>query len=236
MKIQLFLSLLLLFIGCCLSAQTTNKYGYPVEVISDLATYQKLVNADSNKTLIAINKYIPNITLDIRYATKNNFLNQIFYPEAKAFARLPVIRALQKVQADLNSQGLGLKIYDGYRPYAVTVAFYQNYPDSTYVASPWTGSKHNRGCALDLTLVHLKTGKALKMPTPYDTTEETSWADAPVSNKKALRNRELLKAVMTKHGFTVEPSEWWHYNFVGWQGYELMDIPFELLENIELTK
>ncbi len=212
-----------------LLAQEQNKYGYPLAVVSDVKAYTQQVQADSNKTLVEIKQVIPNIVLDVRYATTNNFLGKVFYPQAKAFARLPVVQALQKIQQELNAQGLWIKIYDGYRPYAVTVQFYQSYPDSTYVASPWTGSKHNRGCALDLTLVQLKSGKELKMPTPYDTTEETSWADAPVKNKKALRNRELLKAVMTKYGFTVEPSEWWHYNFVGWQNYELMDISFEVL-------
>lgn len=212
-----------------LLAQEQNKYGYPLAVVSDVKAYTQQVQADSNKALVEIQRLIPTIALDVRYATTNNFLGKVFYPQAKSFARLPVVRALQRVQAELSAQGLGLKMYDGYRPYSVTVQFYESYPDSTYVASPWTGSKHNRGCALDLTLVKLKSGKELKMPTPYDTTEETSWADAPVKNKKALRNRELLKAVMTKHGFTVEPSEWWHYNFVGWQNYELMDMSFEVL-------
>jgi zinc D-Ala-D-Ala dipeptidase len=212
-----------------LAAQSNNKYGYPLAVVSDVKTYMQQIQADSNKTLVEIKQYIPNIILDIRYATKNNFLNKVFYQEAKAFARLPVVRALKQVQAALNAQGLGIKIYDGYRPYAITVQFYESFPDSTYVASPWTGSKHNRGCALDMTLVNLKTGKELKMPTPYDTAKETSWADARVKSKRALRNRELLKTVMTKHDFTVEPSEWWHYNFVGWQAYELMDISFDTL-------
>ena len=86
-------------------------------------------------------------------------IKKVFYKEAKAFARLPVVTALAAVQAELNTQGIGVKIYDGYRPYAITVQFYESFPDSTYVASPWTGSKHNRGCALDMTLVDLKTGE-----------------------------------------------------------------------------
>ncbi|MFN7120119.1 MAG: M15 family metallopeptidase, partial [Saprospiraceae bacterium] len=173
---------LVAFSGVLLSvhAQNLNKYGYPLAVISDVQVYRQLVAADTNKALVEIKDYIPNIVLDVRYATSNNFLGKVFYQEAKSFARLPVVRALQQIQKELNAQGLGLKIYDGYRPYAVTVQFYQSHPDSTYVASPWTGSKHNRGCALDLTVVNLKTGKELKMPTPFDTTEKESWADAPV--------------------------------------------------------
>jgi aminobenzoyl-glutamate utilization protein B len=209
---------------------TKNKYGYPLSIVSDFNTYLSQVAADSNKALIEIKTQIPNIALDIRYATTNNFLKRVFYKEAKAFARLPVVNALKLAQAELNQQGVGIKIYDGYRPYAVTVQFYELFPDSTYVASPWGGSKHNRGCALDMTLVDLKTGKELVMPTPYDSAAKESWAEAPVKNKTALKNRELMKTVMAKHGFTVEPSEWWHYNFNGWRGYPLMDMPFEVLK------
>jgi uncharacterized protein len=212
-----------------LSAQPKNKYGYPLSIVSDLEAYFTQIESDSNKALIEIKTCIPNIALDIRYATENNFLKKVFYKQAKAFARLPVVKALQKVQAELNPQGLGVKIYDGYRPYAVTVQFYESLPDSLYVASPWSGSKHNRGCALDMTLVDLKSGNELPMPTPFDTDNKNSWADAPVKDKKALKNREILKAVMAKNGFAVEPSEWWHYNFDGWRDYALMDIPFEIL-------
>ena len=230
MKIKPLLSFTLLLLTVNLMAQPKNKYGYPLSIISDLSIYQAQVAADSNNTLVEIKSLIPNIVLDIRYATTNNFLKKVFYKEAKAFARLPVVVALQKAQTELNKQGIGIKIYDGYRPYAVTVQFYESFPDSLYVASPWSGSRHNRGCALDMTLVKLKTGKELKMPTPYDSSIEASWADAPVKNKRTLKNRELMKSVMTKYGFTVEPSEWWHYNYNGWANYPLMDMPFEVLQ------
>ena len=229
MKLKSILLVTLVFTMQCRMAETKNKYGYPLSIISDFDTYFKQTEADSNKTLIEINTRIPNIVLDIRYATENNFLKKVFYKEAKAFARLPVVKALENVQAELNKQGIGVKIYDGYRPYAITVQFYESFPDSTYVASPWTGSKHNRGCALDMTLVDLKTGNELAMPTPFDTATDESWADAPVKDEIALKNRELMKSVMAKNGFTVEPSEWWHYNFNGWKEYPLMDMPFDVL-------
>ena len=233
-KTRCFLSLIAVLGACVLlpiplSAQTSNKYGYPLKVESDYKNYLIATRADSNKSLVEIQSRIPNIVLDIRYATSNNFLKKPFYKQAKAFARLPVVKALQLIQAELNQSGLGVKIYDGYRPYAITVQFYESFPDSTYVASPWTGSKHNRGCALDMTLVDLATGAELEMPTPYDSSVVESWADAPVKSATALKNRETLKAVMSKYGFTVEPSEWWHYNFNGWKGYEPLDMPFETL-------
>ena len=227
MKMTLLMAFWVMTIS--LSAQTKNKYGYPLSVVSDFWTYLQQIESDSNKALVEIKSRIPNIVLDIRYATENNFLNKVFYKEAKAFARLPVVKALEKAQAELNAKGIGIKIYDGYRPYAVTVQFYESSPDSTYVASPWSGSKHNRGCALDMTLVDLKTGNELPMPTPYDSGVKESWADAPVKGKTILKNRELMKAVMAKNGFTVEPSEWWHYNFNGWRDYPLMDMPFDIL-------
>jgi zinc D-Ala-D-Ala dipeptidase len=232
MKIKSILLVALVFTMQCRMSETKNKYGYPLSIISDFDTYFKQTETDSNKMLIEIKTRIPNIVLDIRYATENNFLKKVFYKEAKAFARLPVVKALENVQAELNKQGIGVKIYDGYRPYAITVQFYESFPDSTYVASPLTGSKHNRGCALDMTLVDLKTGNELAMPTPYDSAIKESWADAPVKDEIALKNRELMKSVMVKNGFTVEPSEWWHYNFNGWKEYPLMDIPFDFLSKI----
>jgi zinc D-Ala-D-Ala dipeptidase len=232
MKIKSILLVALVFTMQCRMSETKNKYGYPLSIISDFDTYFKQTETDSNKMLIEIKTRIPNIVLDIRYATENNFLKKVFYKEAKAFARLPVVKALENVQAELNKQGIGVKIYDGYRPYAITVQFYESFPDSTYVASPLTGSKHNRGCALDMTLVDLKTGNELAMPTPYDSAIKESWADAPVKDEIALKNRELMKSIMAKNGFTVEPSEWWHYNFNGWKEYPLMDIPFDFLSKI----
>lgn len=229
MKISTILLMALTIISSCKPTPTKNKYGYPLSINSDYSVYLNEIKADSNKTLVEIKDRIPNIVLDIRYATENNFLKKVFYKQAKAFARLPVVKALEQVQTELNAQGIGVKIYDSYRPYAITVQFYESFPDSMYVASPWTGSKHNRGCALDMTLVDLKTGTELAMPTPYDSSVKESWADAPVKDDTALKNRELMKSVMAKYGFTVDTHEWWHYNFNGWQDYPLMDMSFEEL-------
>ena len=135
MKNRILLPIALLCMAQLLCAQAKNKYGYPLSIVSDFDSYLSQIEADSNKTLIEIKSRIPNIVLDIRYATENNFLKKIFYKQAKAFARLPVVKALHKVQAELNAKGIGVKIYDGYRPYAITVQFYESFPDSTYVRS-----------------------------------------------------------------------------------------------------
>lgn len=136
--------------------------------ISKISAYYREVKSDPNKRLVEIKKYIPGIVLDIRYATTNNFTHHQMYPQAKAYARLPVVLALQQVETDLAKKGLGLKIYDAYRPYSVTVKFYILVSDTNFVADPRKGSKHNRGCAIDLSLIDLKTGKELDMPTGFD--------------------------------------------------------------------
>ena len=197
--------------------------------VENEAQYLKDAQADSNKKLVEIKNYIPGIVLDIRYATTNNFTHHIMYKQARAFARLPVVRALQQIEAELKTKGLGLKIYDAYRPYSVTVTFYQVTPDTNFVADPKKGSKHNRGCAVDLSLIDLKTGKELDMPTPFDSFSPKAAANYKDLPKQEIQNRELLKTVMENHGFRVLDNEWWHFDFMGWQNFELLDVPFEQL-------
>ncbi len=168
--------------------------------------------------------------LDIRYATTNNFTGERIYTLARAYARKPVAEALKKVQEELKPQGLGIKVFDAYRPYKATVKFYEVYHDTTYVASPYKGSRHNRGCALDITVIDLKTGEELKMPTGYDSFKKEAWPSTPVKDPEIRKNRTLLINVMKKYGFKVNGSEWWHYDFIGWSKYEVLDIDFETLE------
>jgi D-alanyl-D-alanine dipeptidase len=178
---------------------------------------------------VEIIKYIPGIQLNIRYATTNNFMHQVMYNQARAFTRLPVAKALQAVQAELNTQGLGLKIYDSYRPYTVTEKFYEKASDRSFVADPKLGSKHNRGCAVDISVIDLKTGKELAMPTPFDSFSPKAAADYKDLPPLVIQNRELLRLVMKKHGFKMLDNEWWHFDFNGWQNFELLDVPFEQL-------
>lgn len=220
-----FASALMLLVVSLGAAQ--NKYGLKV---SDKAAYLKAVKVDARKELIDLEKFIPGIVLDIRYATKNNFTGEQIYNIPKAYARKPVAEALKKVQADLKVQGLGIKIFDAYRPYKATVRFYEVYKDTTYVASPYRGSRHNRGCAIDMTLIVLKTGEALKMPTPYDSFQKEAWPTTPISDPEARKNRKLIIDAMQKHGFKVNSSEWWHFDFIGYKQYEVLDIDFEELE------
>ena len=209
-------------------AYAQNKYGLQVTTFDG---YVASVKVHPEKELIDLEKLIPSLVLDIRYATTNNFTGEKIYSIAKAYARKPVAESLKKIQADLKSQGLGIKIFDAYRPYKATVKFYEVYGDTTYVASPYKGSRHNRGCALDLTLINLKTGKELKMPTGYDSFSKDAWPTTPVKDPEARKNRTLLISAMEKHGFRVNSSEWWHFDFTGWKKFEVLDIDFEELEN-----
>jgi D-alanyl-D-alanine dipeptidase len=220
----------LLFILICLfsiSAFAQNKYGLTPMKMEE---YKKSLKANPDNELINLQEFIPGLVLDIRYATTNNFTGQKIYNLARAYARKPVAESLKKIQADLKAQGLALKIFDGYRPYSATVMFYETYHDTTYVASPYKGSRHNRGCAMDLTIIDLKTGKELPMPTEYDSFKKEAWPTTPVADPVIRKNRQTLIDAMEKHGFKVNASEWWHFDFIGWQKFAVMDIDFEELE------
>lgn len=196
-------------------------------VVDQFDAYHEAVVDDPNHQLVDLTAVIPNLVLDIRYATTNNFTGVQIYEEAGAFARVPVAEALRSVQDSLFELGLGLKIFDAYRPYSATVKFYEVYPDSTFVADPKKGSRHNRGCAVDLTLVDLRSGLALEMPTPYDDFTEKAHFEYKEVTSEAAANRELLHNVMTHFGFEQYPAEWWHFDYKDWRNYTLTDLSFD---------
>jgi len=202
-----------------------NRYGLPV--VPDAATYERLARTDPAKRLVDLESL--SIPLDIRYATPDNFMKKPLYPVAKAYLRAPAARALAEVQRELAPRSLGIKVFDAYRPYRVTEAMWEPIRNPDYVADPAKGSRHNRGAAVDLTLIDLRTGAEVTMPTAYDDFTERAahaFTDLPAD---ALANRTLLREVMVKHGFDPLPSEWWHYDFRGWERFELMDVGLEEL-------
>lgn len=214
--------------GLDLQGQTISKYG--LEVIDNPKIYHNMVKQNPAYKLVSL-KYIEGLFFDIRYATTNNFTNEIIYESPDAFARLQVARALERANKKLNERGLAIKVYDAYRPYSATVKFYELYKDTNYVASPYTGSRHNRGCAVDITLVDAETGEELPMPTPYDDFSEKAhptFDDLPEGIKN---NRTLLIKTMEEFGFSVYPTEWWHFDYTGWKDFPIMDLSFEALKN-----
>jgi D-alanyl-D-alanine dipeptidase len=203
----------------------------PFPIINTIEAYKQSVSKNKDNELVEIKKEIPSVVLDITYATSKNIAKKPVYTLASAFARKQVVASIKKIQQELSKQGLGLKIFDGYRPYAVTCLFYAALRDTTFVAPPWRGSKHNRGCALDLTVIDLKTGKELDMPSAYDEATERSYQSYDKCTPLQANNRALLRDVMTNNGFQIYPYEWWHFDFVGWEKYEIMDIDFDVLVN-----
>jgi serine beta-lactamase-like protein LACTB len=169
------------------------------------------------------------IKLDIRYATDNNFLGAPVYTSAKAFLQKPAADALLKVHKELGKQGYGLLIHDAYRPWYVTKMFRDATPTALhqFVADPMQGSRHNRGCAVDLTLYDLKTGKAIDMPGVYDEMTDRSYADYMGGTTLQRWHRDLLRHAMEKHGFKVYDAEWWHFDHRDWQQYPIMNTRFE---------
>jgi D-alanyl-D-alanine dipeptidase len=173
-------------------------------------------------------KLDPTIKLDIRYATRNNFLGRPVYKEARAFLQRPAAEAVVRVNQALRAKGFGVLVFDGYRPWHVTKTLWDNTPNEKkmFVADPDIGSRHNRGCAVDLTLFDLKTGQPVKMPNEFDEMTERSYADYAGSTPEATRMRDLLAAAMTAEGFVVFVTEWWHYDYKDWKEYPILDLEF----------
>jgi len=194
-------------------------------VVKSMAEYDRLVAADPDKRLVEIT----DIRRDVRYATTDNFMHQKLYPVAKVFLRRPAAIALHDVERELAREGLGLKLFDGYRPYRVTVQMWKPIRNPDFVADPAKGSRHNRGAAVDLTLIDLRTGRELPMPTGYDAFTVKARQDFNDLPAEVIANRARLRDVMTRHGFDPLPSEWWHFDFRGWETFELLDLPLEKL-------
>ncbi len=181
--------------------------------------------------LVELVKLDPTIKLDIHYASSNNFLGTPLYEEARAFLERPAAEALVRANRKLHRQGYGLLIFDGYRPWYVTKIFWDATPpqDHIYVADPAQGSRHNRGCAVDLTLYNLKTGEVVPMPSGYDEMSERAHADYPGGTAEERANRAVLRTAMEAEGFTVYPEEWWHFDYKDWRKYPIVNVPFSRL-------
>lgn len=194
--------------------------------------YQKQVKKDSTKKMVELKSLIPGIAYDLRYASRNNFMKRQMYPPNTnlTYLRLPAANALLKVQKELNETGYGLKIFDAYRPYSVTVKFWELVKDERYVANPAKGSGHNRGISVDLTIINSSTGKELDMGTGFDNFTDSAHQSYTGLPEEVLQNRLLLKSLMCKYGFKALDTEWWHYFIPESSKYEILDIDFKKLE------
>jgi D-alanyl-D-alanine dipeptidase len=182
--------------------------------------------------LVELAKLDPSIKLDIRYATPNNFLGTPVYTEARAFLQRPAAEALLRTLPELKAKGYGIIIHDGYRPWYVTKIFWDATPHNQkiFVADPKAGSRHNRGCAVDLSLYDLETGQEVSMPSGYDEMTDRAYANSPAGTAEERERRLILRQVMEKQGFWVNPTEWWHFDYKDWKQYPVMNVRFEDLK------
>jgi len=195
------------------------------------ATPPKETGSFRKPDLVELAPLDPSIHLDIRYATSNDFLSTPVYLQARAFLQRPAAEALMRVQQKLKPLGYGLLIHDGYRPWYVTKVFWDATPPEgkIFVADPAQGSRHNRGCAVDLTLYDLVTGKPIEMPGTYDEMSPRSFPDYPGGTSLQRWHRDLLRKAMESEGFTVYEAEWWHFDYKDWKEYPILNVPFEKL-------
>jgi D-alanyl-D-alanine dipeptidase len=183
--------------------------------------------------LVELTKLDPTIHLEIRYATTNNFLGTRFYSQARAFMQRPAAEAVVRANKILKTYGYGLLIHDAYRPWYVTKVFWDATPEDkhVFVADPAKGSRHNRGCAVDLTLYDLKTGRPVEMVSTYDETTARAYPDYPGGTSLQRWHRKLLRDAMEAEGFTVYEAEWWHFDYKDWQKYAIGNMRFEELSH-----
>lgn len=181
--------------------------------------------------LVELVKLDSGIKLDIRYASSNNFLSTPVYTQARAFLQRPAAEALVRANKALRPRGYGLIIHDAYRPWYVTKMFWDATPvdKHIFVANPAEGSRHNRGCAVDLSLYDLETGKEVEMPSVYDEMTKRAYANYPGGTDEQRKRRQILRDAMESEGFTVNPTEWWHFDYKSWAAYPILNIPFEKL-------
>ena len=179
--------------------------------------------------LVELTTLDPTITLEIRYATTNNFLGTRFYDEARAFMQRPAADAVVRANQKLRTLGYGLLIHDAYRPWYVTKMFWDATPADKHwlVANPAEGSKHNRGAAVDLTLFDLATGRPVDMPSTYDESTGRAYADYPGGTSLQRWHRALLRNAMVGEGFVVNPFEWWHFDYRSWRDYPIGNVAFD---------
>jgi zinc D-Ala-D-Ala dipeptidase len=178
--------------------------------------------------LVEIVKLDPTIRLDIRYATADNFAGRPVYDEARAFLQRPAARALLRAHRALRKKGYGLAVFDAYRPWHVTKLFWEITPEDKkeFVADPSRGSRHNRGCAVDLTLYELKTGRQVTMPSAYDDFTERAHVSYAGGTDEQRRLRSILRAAMEGAGFLVYEPEWWHFDYKHWRKYPILNTSF----------
>lgn len=181
-----------------------------------------LQGQEANSELVDLQSYIPNIQIDLKYATADNFTGEVVYDFQCCLLVKEAALQLREVQNELESLGLGLKVWDGFRPIAAQWKFWELVPDERYVSDPRKGGRHTRGTAVDLTLI-TQGGEELLMPSEFDDFSEKAHQGYMGVSDEAIYNREFLREIMERHGFIGLATEWWHFDLAGWQNYPPID-------------
>lgn len=231
MKKAVYCIISIVFIGLFVSCNL-NDYSRQLGVVNTKEKYAFQVEKNDYKLLVDLREVDTDFVFDIRYATKNNFTGQKIYPSADAFLRKYIAEELKKANDSLMKLGYQLKILDAYRPYSATIKFYEIYPDGDFVANPMVGSRHNRGTTVDVTLVDMKSGEELEMPTKFDAFTKEAHPDFNDLPEHIIENKLLLINVMKHFRFDVHPNEWWHFDHARWQRYPMMDLSFKQLKEV----
>lgn len=210
------------------SAQTT------LNIINQTKEFTSSVLNNPKLELIELKSVVPNLQYDLKYATTDNFTGVQLYPTNTnvTFLRKEPAEALVKIATILGEMGLGIRVWDAYRPYHVTVKFWELIKDERYVAHPAKGSGHNRGIAIDMTLYDLKSGVNIEMPTAFDDFSEKAHHGFESISAKQKQNRELLKTIMEKNSFIPFSTEWWHYYWPNGEQYDILDFSFKQIKKI----
>jgi zinc D-Ala-D-Ala dipeptidase len=209
-------------------------FAQPSVIITTAKAYKNSIANNPKNELVNLKKLIPNIVLDLKYASKQNFTAKKLYTHAyTTYMRKEPAQALATIQKELNAIGYGIKIFDAYRPYEATKLMWTLIHDERYVANPNAGSGHNKGTTVDMTIIDLKTGIALNMGTEFDnftdTAHHTFTANLP---QQIIANRNLLKSTMQKFGFKSLETEWWHYGWISTDVYDVLDLSFKQLQRL----
>lgn len=230
----LSVTVFILLISLSLFSQSKVFNNNGLSIVNQINELKKEIKDNPANKMVNLRKAIPSIVLDLKYATKNNFMHQKLYPPIRAtYLRKPAAEALKLVVKELETQGLGIKIWDAYRPYAVTELMWEKIGDPRYVADPSKGSGHNRGVSVDLTLINLSTGEELKMPTGFDNFSDTAHANFSSLSPEILKNKGLLKTVMEKYGFIMLDTEWWHFYLPKSSDFSVLNLSFRQLGKID---
>lgn len=230
LKIYIILLISIFIGGLSTGFFITNKNTLPLLINYTNLPLNSFASTDTNKInngLVSINEYDPSIVVDLRYASKNNFLNEQIYPFELALLQKDTLKKLKAANTEFKKYGYRIKVWDAYRPTSVQNLLWSKVPDTRFIASPnKNGSRHNRGAAVDITLVN-EDGIELEMPTDFDEFTEAAYRNSPLASNEAKENANFLCEIMMKHGFNPIETEWWHFDDSNADNYPLLDVTFE---------